>query len=682
MPVLQITEPNQNSVRSALLKDAQNGAQSDAQNGTPKSASAPRRLVVGIDLGTTHSLVATVKNDIAQILPDAQGRPLLPSVVHYATSGTLVGYTAQAYSASDALNTIVSVKRLMGKGFDDVATLTHLPYLWARDGQTGSLGQMGQIDATSDSSINTKLTIDDHDSLRIRTRAGDKTPIEISADILRVLRDRAEQHCGDTLHGAVITVPAYFDEGQRQATKDAAQLAGIQVLRLLSEPTAAALAYGLDQSMQGVYAVYDLGGGTFDISLLRLSDGVFEVVATGGNAQLGGDDFDHRLYCYLIECASLAPPSPSDARRLMAEARRCKELLSTHAEVPVNLLLDSEERVQTVLTQTLFWQLTEALVSLTVQSVKGVLRDGGLSLNEIDGVILVGGATRMPHVRRAVEQFFGRTALCSLDPDQVVALGAANQAAKLAGQLMGQSGRQDNWLLLDVIPLSLGLETMGGLVEKIIPRNSPIPCAYAQEFTTYKDGQTALALHVVQGERELVANCRSLARFELRGIPPMLAGLARIRVSFQVDADGLLSVSAIESRSQVSAQISVKPSYGLSTTDINTMLEQMVNCAQEDKAQKQYAEAALDAQKMMDAVNRAIEQDANLLSAVEHAAISQSLAQLTESVQLRAALAQVREQMRHLRQCTETFAQRRMNAHVRKALTGQHIDTVSVESAP
>jgi molecular chaperone HscA len=552
-----------------------------------------RKRAIGIDLGTTNSLVATVRHSLAVVLPDEQGRVLLPSVVRYAEDGVHVGYDARAQQAKDPHNTIVSAKRLMGRGMSDLDDARRFPYRFAE--------RPGMV--------------------RIGTRSGEKSPVEVSAEILRALRARAEASLGGPVDGAVITVPAYFDDAQRQATKDAAALAGLPVLRLINEPTAAALAYGLDNASQGVFAVYDLGGGTFDISILRLTRGVFEVLATNGDSALGGDDFDHRVFCWILESAAVAPPSAADTRLLLQKAREAKEMLTGHDSAPIVATLSDGTRVELTLTAEAFSEMTRTLVQKTLQPVRRALRDAQLAPSDVDGVVLVGGATRMPQIRRAVAELFGQPPLVNLNPDEVVALGAAVQADKLAGN----RARDDDWLLLDVIPLSLGLETMGGLVEKVIPRNSTIPVTRMQEFTTFKDGQAAMAIHVVQGEREKVSDCRSLARFTLRGIPPMTAGAARIAVTFAVDADGLLDVTARESTTGVEATVSVKPSYGLTDAEIARMLQESFAHAADDMAARALAEAQVDADRMIAATESALAQDRALVTEAESAAIARAL---------------------------------------------------------
>jgi molecular chaperone HscA len=604
-----------------------------------------RRLAVGIDLGTTNSLVATVRNSIPEVLADEDGRVLLPSVVRYLPNGHAnIGYKAQAAQTVDPRNTIVSVKRFMGRGLKDIAHAENMPY----DFQD----QPGMV--------------------QIKTVAGVKSPVEVSAQILATLRQTAEDALGDDLVGAVITVPAYFDDAQRQATKDAAQLAGINVLRLLNEPTAAAIAYGLDNESEGIFAVYDLGGGTFDISILKLTRGVFEVLATGGDSALGGDDFDHRLFCWISHEAQLQPLSDEDTRLLMVKAREVKELLSTKDEVRIDAVLKSGEEVHLTISAAQFNEITQHLVAKTITPVRKALRDAGLTVEDIDGVVLVGGATRMPHIRRAVGEFFKTNPLSNIDPDKVVALGAAVQANLLAGN----RAPGDDWLLLDVIPLSLGIETMGGLAEKVIPRNSTIPCARAQEFTTFKDGQTAMAIHVVQGERELVADCRSLARFELRGIPPMTAGAARIRVTYQVDADGLLAVSAREMTSGVEASISVKPSYGLGDDQIARMLQESFSTADEDMQRRALREEQVEAERIVLATRSALQADAALLSADERTAIEQQVAAVVEAAQGGDHLA-IKAAIEALAHGTEEFAARRMDRSVHAALAGKKLDEVS-----
>jgi molecular chaperone HscA len=603
------------------------------------------RLAVGIDLGTTNSLVATVRNSIPEVLNDEEGRSLLPSVVRYLPNGNAnIGYKAQAAQTIDPKNTIVSVKRFMGRGLKDIAYVENLPY----DFQ------------------------DAPGMVQLKTVAGVKSPVEISAQILATLRQTAEDALGDDLVGAVITVPAYFDDAQRQATKDAAQLAGLNVLRLLNEPTAAAIAYGLDNGSEGTFAVYDLGGGTFDISILKLTKGVFEVLSTGGDSALGGDDFDQRLFCWICEQSQLAPLSDEDTRILLVKAREVKELLSSKAYTQIDAVLNSGEEVHLSITAEEFVTLTQHLVAKTITPSRKALRDAGLSVDDVDGVVLVGGATRMPHVRKAVGEFFQTTPLANIDPDKVVALGAAVQANLLAGN----RAAGDDWLLLDVIPLSLGIETMGGLAEKVIPRNSTIPCARAQEFTTFKDGQTALAVHVVQGERELVADCRSLARFELRGIPPMAAGAARIRVTYQVDADGLLSVSAREMTSGVEAAITVKPSYGLADDDVARMLQDSFQSADEDMKRRALREEQVEAERIILATQSALDADSALLNEQERIDIAALIEIVREKAQSDDHLA-IKASVEALAHGTEEFAARRMDRSVHAALAGKKLDEVS-----
>jgi molecular chaperone HscA len=612
----------------------------------PGMSTAPHqhRLAVGIDLGTTNSLVATVRNSIPEVITDENGRALLPSIVRYLPNGTAhIGYKAQAAQTTDPKNTIVSVKRFMGRGLKDIAYVENLPYRFN----------------------------DAPGMVQLKTAAGVKSPVEVSAEILATLRQRAEDALGDDIVGAVITVPAYFDDAQRQATKDAAKLAGLNVLRLLNEPTAAAIAYGLDNASEGIYAVYDLGGGTFDISILKLTKGVFEVLATGGDSALGGDDFDHRLLCWIIEQAKLAPLSDEDTRILMVKAREAKELLSSKDETQIDATLNSGETVHLTLSATTFFEITQHLVNKTITPSRKALRDAGLSVEEVDGVVLVGGATRMPHIRKAVGDFFKTTPLGNIDPDKVVALGAAIQANLLAGN----RAAGDDWLLLDVIPLSLGIETMGGLVEKVIPRNSTIPCARAQEFTTFKDGQTAMAIHVVQGERELVSDCRSLAKFELRGIPPMAAGAARIRITYQVDADGLLSVSARELASGIEASITVKPSYGLGDEEITRMLQDSFNSADVDMKRRALREEQVEAERIVLATQSALDADGALLSEEEKADIAKLLEDVKEKSRGENHNA-IKAAVEALAKGTEDFAAKRMDRSVRAALAGKKLDEV------
>jgi molecular chaperone HscA len=608
----------------------------------PGMGTAPHqhRLAVGIDLGTTNSLVAAVRNGSGSILNDDQGRALLPSAVRYHGDGRIdVGHEALARAQEDPANTFVSVKRFMGRGLNDVAESTHLPYRF----------------------------VDEPGMLRLDTATGIKSPVEISAEVLKVMRQRAEQTLGGELAGAVITVPAYFDDAQRQATRDAARLAGLHVLRLLNEPTAAAVAYGLDHGSEGVYAVYDLGGGTFDISILRMQRGVFEVLATNGDSALGGDDFDRLLYTWLLEQAGMETPDIREAGELWSIARRAKEALSEQHQVQV-ALPRSEDAPPILLTREQFTGLTRELLKKTFAPVRRALRDAALNADEIKGVVLVGGATRMPHLREAVAEFFGQAPLTDHDPDQVVALGAAIQADVLAGNRSA-----DDWLLLDVIPLSLGIETMGGLVEKLIPRNATLPVARAQEFTTFKDGQTAMSLHVVQGERELVADCRSLARFELRGIPPMAAGAARIQVTFQVDADGLLSVTAREQTSGVEAAVTVKPSYGLSDEEVARMLTESHACAGDDAQSRAWREQQVDAQRLCDATRSAVAEDGEaLLSDAERRAIDDAL-QTLEAALAGTDIQTLKQAQERLNQLTTEFAARRMDNSIQTALSGRSV---------
>ena len=601
------------------------------------------RLAGGIDLGTTNSLVAAVVSGSPEVILDHDGRALLPSVVRYMPDGTVeVGRAALESARFDSKSTIASAKRLIGRKKVDLTDAAHLPY----------------------------DLVDERSMVLIRTVQGLKSPVEVSAEILKTLVARAEERLGGELVGAVVTVPAYFDDAQRQATKDAARLANLNVLRLLNEPTAAALAYGLDNEAEGVYMVYDLGGGTFDVSLLKLTKGVFEVLATGGNAALGGDDFDHRLFCYVLEQhPELGILESDDKRHLLDAARRAKEALTEAAETRIELTLSTGARIDEVVTRETFDRLTAHLVRKTLCAVERVLADAKVEKDEVRGIVLVGGSTRMPAVRAAVRERFGREPLADIDPDRVVAVGAAMQANKLAGN----TSAEDDWLLLDVTPLSLGLETMGGLVEKVIPRNSSIPVAMAQDFTTFKDGQTAMAIHVVQGEREVVDACRSLARFELRGIPPMAAGAARIRVTFQIDADGLLSVSARETKTGVEASITVKPSYGLSDEEIVRMLKDGNARAADDMRARELREQQVEARRLLESTASALASDGDLLTEAERAEIDRLASELGATLS-GSDVERVKAALAALTKGTELFAERRMDRSIRSALAGKSVD--------
>lgn len=615
----------------------------------PDMSGAPhqRNVAIGIDLGTTNSLVATVKSGEATVLSDIHGAKLIPSIVNYGVDTLSVGATADKLRVADSANTLVSVKRFMGRSFADLSSEITYPYKF----------------------------VNGSDHIQINTRSGIKDPVQVSADILQYLRSIAVDAMGEEPTGVVITVPAYFDDAQRQATKQAGELAGLNVLRLLNEPTAAAIAYGLDSKNQGTFLIYDLGGGTLDVSILRLSKGVFEVLAVSGDTSLGGDDFDHRLFCHILAKAQLSQLTDEDTAQLIIKAKLVKEQLATLEKVAFSVVLSNKRIVNLTITRGEYEEIVLNLVKKTILPIKKALRDAKLDKDNIDEVIMVGGSTRMLAIRQAVHEFFDRAPLTSINPDEVVAIGAAIQANVLVGN------KDDDWLLLDVTPLALGVETMGGLVEKIIPRNSTIPVARAQDFTTYKDGQTAMSVHILQGERELVKDCRSLAKFTLRGIPAMVAGQARIRITYQIDADGLLSVSAKEMLSGVSSSIEVKPSYGLTDDQIGQMLQDSISNADSDMQQRMYQESLVDARAILDSVEKALIADAELLDETEFTQINNACMKLKIAIEqpttdFSAASARVKQLVETLNQVTGDFASRRMDQAIRNAFNGKQISDI------